>query len=281
MDCCRGRLDGLLEAETAARQKTDESCLSAPNGLWREKVALWCYDVVDHLGEQRSLVHLSMNILDRYCATRSFFDEKTYEVASLSSIFLAVRIAGRSELLVEELLSMSRGGITTQDIVSTGTAIIEALSWEHRLVTPIEFVKSLLELTPLKNFGGVLDATTYLIEIAVCDVVLSNSRASRLAVAAILNALRSTSPSEVPAFAEAVLRATSIQVHSKEIAELCSRLEGIYSRSFDGAAECFPHLIEDDEDEESVVSQDDFCTKRSCDDFAPNVQPLKRIKRVQ
>jgi hypothetical protein len=82
----------------------------------------------------------------------------------------------------------------------------------------------------------------------VCDAYLSHFKASALAVAAILNALQANLCSEVPAFSEAVRKATSIEVDSDEITLLSARLEGIYSRSVD-VRECGPHIIEDDEDE--------------------------------
>lgn len=278
----------------------------APNLIWREKVVQWSYDVADHLNEERSVVYVAINILDRYCASKASeelkMDEKAYEIASLSAIFLAVRIAGSGNLLISELVSMSRGGITTQDIISTGTAIVHQLRWEYKIITPIEFVKSFLKLLPSSRCG-ILDSATYLTEIAVCDVVLSHSKASFLAIAACLNVLRSDLPSAIPGFVKAVRDTTAIEAESDEIQDLCVRLAGVYARSTSGDShqvnqialvDSGPHIIEDDcDDDEDYLGVSTSCkksgasyygltSKRSCDSLdtlcAEVTQDEKRTK---
>jgi len=279
----------------------------APNLIWREKVVQWSYDVADHLNEERSVVYVAINILDRYCAIKSSeelnMDEKTYEIASLSAIFLAVRIAGSGNLLISELVSMSRGGITTQDIISTGTAIVHELNWEYKIITPMDFAKSFLKLLPASSHCGILGSASYLTEIAVCDVILSHAKASFLAIAACLNVLQSDLPSAVPSFVKAVHDTTAIEAESDEIQDLCARLAGVYSRSTGDdshrfnhieSADSGPHIIEDDSDDEddldvstsssskSGASYYGLTSKRSCDSLdtvgAVESQGEKRTK---
>jgi len=286
----------------------------APNLIWREKVVQWSYDVADHLNEERSVVYVAINILDRYCASKSSsseikMDEKSYEIASLSSIFLAVRIAGSGNLLISELISMSRGGITTQDIISTGTAIVKELCWEYKILAPVDFVKSFLQLLPSSSSCGILDSASYLTEIAVCDIVLSHSKASFLAIAACLNILRSDMPSAVPAFIKAVHETTAIVADCDEIKALCIRLSCVFGRSMDGASQeqgqqhviinnnesvqNGPHIIEDDYDEDDYENVSSSRTskamhltrcKRSCDSLSTMTmdedeeQEVKRTK---
>ena len=282
----------LMEDEDAGHQKW------APNLIWREKVVQWSYDVADHLKEERSVVYVAVNILDRYCAKRASesikMDEKAYEIASLSSVFLAVRIAGSGNLLISELVAMSRGGITAQDIIATGTDIVKKLSWEYKILTPMDFVKSFLRLVPVAP-QNVLDSASYLTEIAVCDVVLSHSKASFLAIAACLNVLRSDLPSRVvAAFIKAVRDTTAIDAECSEIEASCARLADVYGRSGGGnrpqqgqainddEADCGPHLIEDyddDEDEGAVapeISKRIYCIDEDEDDDDP--QDKKRTK---
>ena len=298
----------LQEFQEDDRQPA-EAIKWAPNLVWREKVVQWSYDVADHLNEERSVVYVAINILDRYCASKNRkMDEKSYEIASLSSIFLAVRISGSGNLLIAELVSMSRGGITTQDIISTGTDIVRELRWEYKIITPSDFVKSFLNLVPSRTCGN-LDQASYFTEIAVCDVVLSHSKASFLAIAACLNVLRTELPCTVPGFVEAVWETTAIDANSEDIQALCARLEVVFSRSvgedsqhdqvLDGRnnveseKDCGPHIIEDDYDEQEedetpkALSGNDTSrgmgTKRtSCDSLdtlCPEVaQEEKRVK---
>ena len=252
--------DDLMVMQEAALA---EDLRWAPNAVWREKVVQWSYDVVDHLNEERSVVYVAINILDRYCAIQEqSMDEKSYEIASLSSIFLAVRISGSGNLLISELVSMSRGGITTKDIISTGTDIVRELQWEYKIITPMDFVKSFLKLVAPAHFR-ILDQASYLTELAVCDVVLAHSKASFLAIAACLSVLRSGLPSAVPGFVDAVLQTTEIDANSDEVQDLCARLAVVYASSGGNDSQVMnvhnereseknlgPHIIEDDDDDQ-------------------------------
>jgi hypothetical protein len=287
----------MLEEEGAILQQSDHRILLRQNfaggptvqPVWRERVVQWCYDVVDHLHESRSVVYMAMNILDRYSAvklSKTEAEAKTYEVASLSAVFLAVRIAGSGNLQLQDLLSMSQHDVCVQDIVSMGTAICEALTW-GKLISPVQFIEAFLELLPSLNEAPrrqvILDSATFYTEIAVCDAVLCSSKASSLAVAAILSALRSTLSSEAGSFSRAVARATKISTSSEEIASMSRRLEDLYSQS----AECTqaspgPHVILDDED--PCTNMEDQGPPSSSSSFVPrvseeNLNILSKTKR--
>lgn len=209
----------------------------APNLIWREKVVQWAYDVADHLCEERSVVYIAINILDRYCASISVnsgfvMDGKSYEIASLSCIFLAVQLSGSVNPLLSELVRMSRSGITANDIIRTGASIVKEISLDCKILPPIYFVKSFLQLLPCTP-QEVHDSASYLTEIAVCDVVLSHSNASFVGIAACLNAFRSSSPSQESAFLKVLVEITTIEANSAEIQDMCLRLYDVYSRSVD------------------------------------------------
>ncbi|GAX26624.1 hypothetical protein FisN_21Lh094 [Fistulifera solaris] len=207
------------------------------NSLWRQKVALWCYQVVDHLEEERSTVYVAMNILDRFCSalhSRAGMDEHAYEVASMTALFLAVRIAGSGNLEMSELLSMSRKGISSQDIMLTGTSIIETLDLSKRILTPFDFIASLADHLPLSlkaDASRLRDSACYLAEMAVCDTVLSSFKASEVAFVAFVNSIEEmVSKSEASVFGSFVAKATDIIPSSSETARISRRLRGIYQK---------------------------------------------------
>jgi Cyclin, N-terminal domain len=274
----------LLKREEMACQQNEcnlhetgriqEAC--APNSIWREKVVQWCYDVADHLDEDRSIVYVAMDILDRFCSAAGSthpIDETMYEIASLASIFLAVRIAGSRELLLDELVSMSRGGISMRDIVAMGNSIVGTLSWDHSILTPIDFVQGLFQLHPPLSKSPrrqlILDTASYLIELAVCDAYLSQCKASKLAVVALLCSLEANvSKADVALFKSVVAKVASMPLDSEETFLLRSRLQSIYSRSVENFSQAGPHVIEDDsEDAQTVPGDGDyhhFSVKRNC-----------------
>ena len=222
----------------------------APNSLWREKVAQWCYDVVDCISESRSVVYVAMNILDRFCASDSEsvpVCKKTYEVAALAAIFL--------ELQMNHLVSMSRGKVTMQDIVAIGTLIISTLSWEKTIETPAKYILKFLELIPMnasREKEMLLDSASYLTEIAVCDGTLSRSEPSSLAAAALLTSLEAYDRSRVKALSAALKQSESVDTNSNEIAGVIGRLQKVCGRAIiNQIQQEGPHFIEDDDEESS------------------------------
>jgi hypothetical protein len=299
------KIQCLLEKEAIIRKQGDHAKLNntdlscTPNLVWREKVAHWCYDVVDHLNESRSLVYVAMNMLDRYCAVSttdgSTMDEQTYERASMTALFLAVRIAGSGNLCLQELTSMSRGEIQVRDIISMGTCMIKSLTWEHRIVTPLDFVGVWLGLISQDlRSQRVLDSACYLVEIAVCDASLSKSKASDVALAAVLNSLGAPRSIETKNFAKAVKDASGIVLDTLEFSSLCARLQGIYSQSAESSNYSGPHLVVDEGDEPiqaalcqssmvvGSISSDDLvesCNKRQLDSSSSPSDPVQQLKR--
>lgn len=261
------KIQRMLQAERVIRRQRDHSKLNneeigtcSPNLVWREKVAQWYYGVVDSLNESRSVVYVAMNILDRYCAVYEgcSMDENTYELASMTAVFLAVRIAGSGSLYVSQLTSMSKGSTRVRDIVSMGTAMLKALTWDHRLITPLEFVSEWLELLPETNEARkqqILDSASYLVEIAVCDASFARSSPSDLALAAVLNALGPRQGIATGKFSRTVKLTTGVVVESVTLFSLRARLQGIYSQSADSREPSGPHLVPDDEEEEDPIQQ--------------------------
>jgi Cyclin, N-terminal domain len=269
---CRSNFESLLATEVASGQHcVDVLCPSrcdSPLSLWREKVAQWCYDVVDHLNEERSVVFVAMKILDRYCSIIvCCMDKKKYEVASLSSLFLAVHLSGSCNLTLQELVSMSRSSISVQDIITEGTAVTQSFSLKLPILAPLDFVRSILPLLPPLQSSVrkqvLLDSASYMTELAVCDEFFSFFKSSSVAIAAILCAVEANSFPDEKLIKQALTKVTSGAIDSlEEVTLLCSRLLCIYNQGVESLRQCGPHLIEDDEMDLScpIMSEDhSFC----------------------
>ena len=267
------RFDSMLAAETvslSSYMSSDIHRCGGPSGAWREKVSQWCYDVADHLNEDRSIVYVAMTILDRYCATfMSPITEKKYEISSLSSIFLAVHIAGSGDLTLGELISMSRGGIAVKDIIGEATIIADAIALSEPILTPVDFVRSALQhITPLKDSlqkQAILDSASYMIELAVCDTFFSNCKASSVAVAALLNALELVVVPNSKMIAQSLIKVSSQTADTIDNIVLHrTRLSCIYNYSADHLQRSVgPHIIEDDDENEFEESCSAMSTSSS------------------
>jgi hypothetical protein len=282
----------LLAAEETVREQSDQQLLvsglvrCAPNRIWREKVTQWFYDVADHLHENRSIVYVAINMLDRYCTDCAQklkpMDERDYEVSSLASIYLAVRISGPEELRLQDLLHMTRGGVTMREIVATGTDMIKSLKWDHRIVTPYDFLGALLDILPSSSRrSSVLDSATYIIELSVCDISLSHLKASDIALAAVLNGLGRSPVNDVEDFVKSLKTLTDIDPTNQGIASLRNRLHRLYCLSYDSQQSNGPHvIIDEDEDMEDTSWTSTISTRISQDDLLQADHPMPRTERA-
>jgi len=264
----QARLERMLEGESRIRSCRDHVALantaisSFQNFTWREKVTQWCYDVADHLSESREVVYVAMNMLDRYIAVTSaeaFSDKVAYELAAITSLFLAIRVSGSNTLEVPDLLQMSRAGMQVKDIVSTGTAMLEALSWEHKLVTPTDFIKAMLStqasMEHLKAVS-ILELSSYMVEISVCDQYFVGIQASKVAFASMMNVLKRNELDGVTSsqFFQCIHDATGMSPDSPEIKAIAARMKAVYCQSEESSNTNGPHLISDFDDESSEVA---------------------------
>lgn len=265
----RTELSLFIEQEAALRLCNDHISLEAArdpsNLVWREKVCQWCYDVIDHLDASRDIVYVAMNILDRFCvvesSTKFSRDEKAYELAAMTGLFLALRLSGSSGLGAADIARMSRRGIKVQDIVKMGKSMIKKLSWERRLPTPLSFVRGFVALLPSSvnenTRRSLLDSASYLVEIAVCDSFFSGIAPSKVAFGAIVSAsggdgTRQINETERKELYNKIHEMAGLQRDSPELRAVRSRLHHIYTQSEDNNSGS-PHVIPSSESETSGV----------------------------
>ena len=258
---------------------------SFQNSTWRERVAQWFYDVSDYLEESRDLAYVAMKILDRFLAvqassassdedasldsTNSSFlvDHFEYEILSITALFLAVRISGTNKnLTVQEMLELSSSGVQIRHVLGAGNTMLETVSWDHRMVTPHNFLRVLYELlvqssivpgesskssssaaaastrtSPLQS--SLFDLASYLIEVSVCDLYFAQVLPSEVAFAALAMALRCDEETtarygkaSVALFLQTIQTETGIDINSPRMKAITARLSDVYSQSQEASA---------------------------------------------
>jgi hypothetical protein len=261
------RIRRMLSAEEKIRSGSDHVALAeAPyafqNVTWRERVAQWCYDVIDHLELPREVVYIAMNLLDRYIAsslTPSGLDKEAYEATAITSLFLAIRITGSMDIKVPDLLCMSRSSAQAKDIHSTGSDILETLTFSQQILTPTAFVKALMSFltssVSTRNSMSLFELSSYLVEISVCDQQFCQARPQELAFAALFIAMSEQSEAidrkTVSLFTHLVQQETGMSPNSPQVASICARLRDLYNQTQDISRSGAPHVVLDDEDEEA------------------------------
>mmetsp|Transcript_7800 Transcript_7800/g.11203 ORF Transcript_7800/g.11203 Transcript_7800/m.11203 type:complete len:371 (+) Transcript_7800:97-1209(+) len=299
-----GSLSSMMNEEELARSCIDHATLiaaqqsrskSSSNLIWRSKVAQWFYDVVDQLGESRDIVFIAMNIVDRFCSMNSSMqygrDEQAYEAAAMTGLFLALKLCGRRKLGASEITRMSQHGTGTDEIVRMGKAMISALSWDHKLITPSNFVQAFLALLPEtvndSTKRALYDTASYLTEASVCDSFFSGMPSSEVAYAAVLNAIGSDEATsqlkreDLSRFYSLIQDTTSLDHEGENITLLRSRLNEIYIQSEENnqtEPQVIPIAVEEDSVGRPVLSRAFNIRKVSSDNM--QLKPVVRSKAV-
>lgn len=263
---CHSRIRELLEDESVFRSCNDQvafenSKQSYQLSLWRDRVAQWCYDVVDHLNAPRDTVYLAMNFLDRSVAVSSMdrvVTKEEYELTSTTCLFLALRVATRAELRITDLLQISHSRLLVKDVQAAGSRLLHKLSLKTPMISPSTFAKCYLKLidssVSTESALMLLEMACYLVELSVCDHFFTLIPPSRLAFAAVSVCVTSEQagstlePSTRTSFLARLQEDTCLSLESSDIKPVFDRLLAIYKQSTDYVVSETPNLIVDESD---------------------------------
>lgn len=207
------RIRAMRKQETSHHRCTDymkdsDSFLSTASLIVDEesriKMCEWCYQVVDFCKFRRETVGIGMSYLDRYIATRhgrlALTDRKFYQLAAMTSLYIAIKIHEPLEMETSLLADLSRGVYTDLQIAEMELEILDALQWRLAGPTPLAFVQHFVALldVDLRVRAAIMDYARYQTELAVSSLDLVPRRPSEIALAAILNAMEGIDRSLLP-----------------------------------------------------------------------------------
>jgi len=267
----------MMDLESAIRsvandyRALEEADLTFHKQAWRERVAQWCYDVLDYLEESRDVASVAMNIIDRYLAVLSkeslptplVIGEFDYEVISFTALFLAIRVSGSNkELEISSLLNLSSSTEAPQvrHIVSAGNIMLKKLSWNHQILTPKSFLRELVGLLMIQDcknesnttetmsdesVSKLFDFASYLVEVSVCDIYFSSIAPSKVAFGALTLATMCHSDllssgcghkQCLTRFLHIVNKQTSLNIECPHMNAIIGRLLNVYNQSQEAVA---------------------------------------------
>lgn len=162
----------------------------------RTKMAEWCFQIVDFCKFQRESVEIAMNLLDRYLLvdTSALSQRVTFQLASMTSLYMAVKIHEPEAMDPDTVSTLSRGTYSAHDIENMELQILKALEWRVNPPTSVSFARQLLALLPdemfsLKQRETISQITATQMELAVSDYNLIEVKPSLIAFCSILNAV--------------------------------------------------------------------------------------------
>lgn len=236
----------VSRAESAVESQK-KSPRSAPfthcSQVWREKVCEWCFKVVDRLGEDREIVYTAMNLLDRYIHSQQSsapkYDRHHYQMASMTAFLIAMKLQGRTQFGINNLIRMGGGAVSREDVARTSRDMIASLSLQKRIHTepsPAQYIK-ILQNALSRNYGMslgglALETAIFLTELSIFDLRFSNKRTTAVAVAAIKVALELTQPRSLEAINSRLSTFKDLPAFdSHEVADLCFILQRMHRRN--------------------------------------------------
>jgi hypothetical protein len=174
----------------------------------RLKMTQWCYTVIDYIKFRRETVTIAMSYLDRFLcsgcprAEQVMHCRREYQLASMTTLFMAIKINEPVLIDMNLLTELSKGIYTHEDFKKMETDILFGLNWLVNGPTPQSFALHLVSLMKQKipnprlhsptDYSNLLELATYQIELSVGEYKLMTQKPSVIATAAIWNCLEQT-----------------------------------------------------------------------------------------
>ena len=209
----------------------------------RVKMCEWCYQVTDFLQFKRETVAISMSYLDRFLSTPhprargSLHDRKEYQLAAMTSLYIAIKLFEPMVIDTQLLSTISRGCYTELDIVNMEQEILTALSWRVNGPTAHDFLSHMISLlfSSAQKYDDtaamrtILDISKFHVEIAVCDYDIALQKPSAVALASIFNSIEDIdenffSSRSMYDFVECIANASKLDTFSEEVNAVRARL---------------------------------------------------------
>jgi len=193
----------VASAVTDSRDQRDQpskKCINVREDLGcREKICQWTYSVIDHFGLSRQTVAISIDIFDRYFATKGHrCDTDLALLASLTTLYIAIKLNEKKKIKLSTLARLSRQQFTAEDIEQMEMEILKTLSWLVHPPTAADFMSHLIDLlqpsTSERTRHYIFELSRYTSELAVCDPYFIEHHKSTIALATILNVLEDEIP---------------------------------------------------------------------------------------
>mmetsp|Transcript_83326 Transcript_83326/g.241117 ORF Transcript_83326/g.241117 Transcript_83326/m.241117 type:complete len:318 (+) Transcript_83326:90-1043(+) len=174
--------------------KMDSSC--------RRSMIAWMKTLVDFCHYSGDTLEKTVSCLDRYLATPQgrtvLYQPEQFLLAVLTCLYTTVKIHERQALEPESIAKLSRGVHSKASVEKMELRILQALQWRGNPPTSITFGQLYLDLLPSDwvdcgEKQALIDLVQYQTYLASLDYSLSMQKPSAIALAALLNALESTS----------------------------------------------------------------------------------------
>ena len=218
---------GQKQKQQSKSQQSSQAC-SPTDSNCRAKMVLWCYQVVDYCNLHRETVEVALRTLDRFLclahgasdendatrqephpvAQKCLEDRQTFQLAAMTCLYTAIKMSEVEVMDPSIVASLSRGMCTEAEVIEMESTLLMALDWRISAPTAHAAADHLVQLLDASSSSGdvvaqhikrtVLERARHYIQLAVVEYRLASVRPTLIAYAAIVNALESISPYDLP-----------------------------------------------------------------------------------
>lgn len=191
-DCVSCSMEAQWSSSPLHHEPVDLEC--------REKMILWCIQVIEFCKFKRETVEIAVSLLDRFMATREASEARSvrgkFQLACMASLYTAIKVHEPTAMDPGLVSKLSRGAFSGKDIERMEGIILGALTWRVNPPTSLSFVYLLADLIPPPLINDEIRATAlelaqFQTELAVCRHELIAVPAATLALATVVNSLES------------------------------------------------------------------------------------------
>ena len=122
------------------------------NEVWREKICEWTFQIIDYFNINREIASISLNYLDRYLSKRTV-SRKMFQLAALTSLFLAIKLYKHATLRMSSFIKMSRGHFKMEDIAFMEGSILSCVSYVMFILYTFRLFLPVLRLTTFRLYS--------------------------------------------------------------------------------------------------------------------------------
>mmetsp|Transcript_28279 Transcript_28279/g.46396 ORF Transcript_28279/g.46396 Transcript_28279/m.46396 type:complete len:208 (-) Transcript_28279:273-896(-) len=179
----------------------------------------------------RGVVSIALSYFDRYLSCHTSKDRTSFQLVSMTSLYLAVKLHSTRKISASSMSSLSKGCFRVDQILKMEICIIKSLRWHLNPPTPsmyLNVVNPLFDISvidPQASFE-ITELSRYLLELSVCDAYFIDKKPSSIAYAAISVAMEGL---PTPAKMQRDFGLYQLD-KSPHVTELCAqRLRHVYS----------------------------------------------------
>jgi hypothetical protein len=200
MECLLER-ELLLPASLLEQDSTSPKVSGIQNEIWRENMIQWAFSVVDSFEAPRETVFLFSHILDRFLRHQNMVnaaqsvshfsnDAHAYQTLAATAFLVAMKLQGSFGLSLFDIVRWSHSGISSQDIVQMGKQLVQTLTWDQPVPTPVRFIFEYIQVFFPSQLSDAtrsfwLDEVNYLLELSLHNYMISCQKSSLVALLAL------------------------------------------------------------------------------------------------